>query len=105
MPMEQQVPEDKEPPAAQWSVYLVRMASGSLYCGISTDVARRFQEHCSGTKGARALRGKGPLTLVFSQVVGSRSHALKVEYQLKQLPKQEKEKLVMGMRSLPGFAD
>jgi putative endonuclease len=86
---------------AMWSVYLVRTAGGCLYCGISTDVSRRFKEHLTGNKGARALRGKGPLSLVFQQVVGDRSSASKIEYRVKQLPKKEKEKLVRGERGLP----
>lgn len=104
MPSEQPGPDEKSQQVPQWSVYLVRMASGNLYCGISTDVERRFREHCSSAKGARALRGKGPLSLVFSEVVGNRSDASKVEYQIKQLTKREKEKLVTGKRSLPDFS-
>lgn len=84
-----------------WYLYLVRTASGSLYCGVSNDVQRRFTEHQQGTKGARSLRGKGPLILAYQQLVGSRSDAQKVEYRVKQLPKAEKEKLVRGERLLP----
>ena len=87
--------------AALWSVYLIRTATGQLYCGISTDVERRLREHQQGRRGARALRGKGPLTLVFQQVVGNRSLASRVEYRVKQLSKKEKEALVAGHRTLP----
>ena len=45
-----------------WSLYLIRDAAGRLYTGISTDVARRLAEHAAG-RGARALRGRGPLAL------------------------------------------
>lgn len=72
---------------------MVRSRSGALYTGISTDVSRRFQEHETG-KGARYLRGKGPLTLVFSKKVGSRSLASKIEREIKRFPKVRKEKLV-----------
>ena len=47
-----------------WFVYLVRTGAGALYAGISTDPERRLRQHQSG-KGARALRGKGPLTLAW----------------------------------------
>lgn len=43
-----------------WFVYLVRCANNALYCGITTDVSRRFAQHQKG-RGAKALRGKGPL--------------------------------------------
>ena len=84
-----------------WSLYLVRCRDNSLYCGITMDVDRRFSEHCAGgSRAARYLRGKSPLTLVFQQVVGSHSRALKLEYRLKQQSKHNKERLVAGFVSL-----
>ena len=76
-----------------WYLYMIRLENGHLYTGITTDVERRFSEHQSG-KGAKYLRGKGLLTLVFSEVIGSRSSALKLEVKIKKMPKQEKEKIV-----------
>ncbi len=82
-------------PLQRWSVYLVRCRDGTLYTGIATDVARRFAEHRkNGGKGARYLRGRGPLRLVFQQAVGSRSLALRLEHRIKRLPKVQKERLV-----------
>lgn len=83
--------------SVQWSLYLVRTAQGSLYTGVTTDVQRRFGQHENKdkkNKGAKALRGKGPLTLVFEIVVGSRSDALKLEYRVKQLSRTDKELIV-----------
>ena len=76
-----------------WFLYIVRTASGALYTGITTDVARRFLQHQQGN-GAKALRGKGPLTLVFQCPAGDRSQASKLEYQLKQRPRADKLLLV-----------
>ncbi|MAY14540.1 GIY-YIG nuclease family protein [Thalassolituus sp. UBA2009] len=93
------MPADSSP---CWSLYLVRMASGQLYCGISTDVERRFAEHCAnGAKTARALRGRGPLALVYQVSVGAHGDALRAEMRVKKLPKAEKEKLVRAERPLP----
>ncbi|MGC9402186.1 GIY-YIG nuclease family protein [Vibrio genomosp. F10] len=86
--------------SANWYVYLVRTPSNALYCGITTDVDRRFQQHCSG-KGAKALKGKSPLSLVWSDVAGmNRSDASKIEHRLKRIPKAQKESLVTGDLSL-----
>ncbi|AIR59604.1 GIY-YIG nuclease superfamily protein [Cedecea neteri] len=82
-----------------WYLYLIRCPDNRLYTGITTDVARRFAQHQSG-KGAKALRGRGVLDLVFSQVVGNRSLALRAEYRIKQLSKAEKERLVAGKVAL-----
>ena len=78
-----------------WSVYLIRCADDSLYTGITTDVARRFETHKSG-KGAKYLKTRRPFALVFSQEVGNRSQASKLEYAIKQLPKTKKEQIVSG---------
>ena len=83
--------------AAQWSLYLIRTAQASLYTGVTTDVQRRFAEHENRdkkNKGAKALRGKGPLKLVFKIVVGNRSDALKLEYKVKKLSRTEKQRLI-----------
>jgi len=83
--------------AAKWSLYLVRTAEGSLYTGVSTDVKRRLSEHENKdkkNKGAKALRGKGPLKMVFKIVVGNKSDALMLEYKIKQLSRIDKERLI-----------
>ena len=75
---------------------MVRMKNGNLYTGITTDVQRRFEEHCTSPKGARALKGKGPLELVFQVEVGDRSLASKMEWKVKHLSKEKKEKMIMN---------
>ena len=83
--------------AAQWSLYLIRTAQASLYTGVTTDVQRRFAEHENRdkkNKGAKALRGKGPLKLVFKIAVGNRSDALKLEYKVKKLSRTDKQRLI-----------
>ena len=76
-----------------WSIYLLRCGDGSFYTGIATDVSRRIGEHEQGKRGAKYLRGRGPLELVYQRSVGDRSVASRIEYRLKQLPKIEKENL------------
>ena len=76
-----------------WYVYILRCGDGSLYTGIATDVVRRLAEHQTN-KGAKYLRGRGPLKLVFEKQVGSRSQALKIEHKVKGLTRQEKEDLI-----------
>lgn len=68
----------------RWYLYLIETAGGALYTGITTDVARRLAEHAAG-RGAKALRGRGPLRLVHQQAVGSRGEALRLEAEIKRL--------------------
>ena len=78
-----------------WFVYMVRTATGSLYTGISTEPERRLRQHSGElTGGAKALKGKGPLQLVFTYLMPCRSTASKLEYQLKQWTKKDKELLL-----------
>ncbi|MTI12235.1 GIY-YIG nuclease family protein [Sansalvadorimonas verongulae] len=84
-----------------WFLYFIRCNDNSLYCGITTDVERRFAEHSSGNgKAARYIRGRRPLTLAFSDKVGNHSQALKAEYRVKKYNKATKEKLVAGQVTL-----
>jgi len=76
---------------SDWSIYLLRCADGSTYTGITTDVARRVDEHRSGDKGAKYLRGRGPLVLLYQREVGSRSQASRLEHQVRKLAKAEKD--------------
>jgi putative endonuclease len=78
---------------AEWYLYMVRCRDGKLYTGIATDIERRIAEHRAG-KGAKYLRGRAPLKLVFKRKIGSRSLALKAERLIKKLPKSAKEMLV-----------
>ncbi len=78
-----------------WHLYLIRCHDGSLYTGITTNVARRFAEHQgNGDTGAKYLRGRGPLMLVFQKKLGGRSLALRVESKVKKLSKAKKEELI-----------
>lgn len=76
-----------------WFVYMLRCGDGTLYTGVTDDVERRLAAHRSG-RGAKYTRGRGPLELVYQEEVPDKSAALRREYQIKQLPKQEKEGLI-----------
>jgi len=86
-----------------WHLYIIRCADGSLYTGITTDVARRFAEHQRrGGAGSKYLRGRGPLVLVFQKSLPDKGTALKVENRIKNLSKCDKEEI---LKSGSLFAD
>lgn len=76
-----------------WYVYMLRCGDSTLYTGITDDVERRLAAHRSG-RGAKYTRGRGPLELVWQEEVPDKSAALRREYQIKRLTKQEKEGLI-----------
>ena len=73
-------------------VYLVQCADGTLYTGYAKDVQRRVAVHNTG-KGARYTRSRLPVILLASWHFPTKSAALKREYQIKQLTRQQKLEL------------
>ena len=69
-----------------WSVYLLRCGDDSIYTGITVNVARRLEQH-QNSHGAKYLRGRSPLTLIYSRAVGNRSLASRIEYRLRRMPR------------------
>ena len=76
-----------------WYLYILRCGDGTLYTGITTDVERRLEAHRQG-RGAKYTRGRGPLELAYQEKCGTHSEALKREYAIKQLTREEKEDLI-----------
>jgi len=81
-----------------WLVYLIRVPGGELYTGITTDLDRRLHEHRAG-RGAKYLRGRGPLLVVYRRRLGERGLALTVEWRMKRLTKSGKEAIVRARPS------
>jgi len=78
-----------------WAVYILRCADGSLYTGITRDVARRVKEHNSnGLLAARYTRTRRPVVLVYQEPAATRSAASKREYRIKRLSRFYKLALV-----------
>jgi putative endonuclease len=82
---------DTAPPT--WALYMIECTDGSLYTGITTDLRRRLHQHCSGS-GAKFFRGRQPQYLVYLEQGHDRSSALKREYAIKQLNRNQKQQLL-----------
>lgn len=78
----------------KWYVYVIRASDNSLYTGVTTDVQRRFDEHCGSEKGARYFRGRQPVEVVYSESHPDRSSAQQREAAIKKLSRAEKLKLM-----------
>jgi len=74
-------------------VYVLECADGTFYTGYTTDVERRVAEHDAG-EGAKYTRGRTPVELVYRERFDSQSAAMSREYELKQLSRSQKERLV-----------
>ncbi len=66
-----------------WYFYLARCSAGSLYAGVCLDLKQREATHNSGT-GARYTRGRLPVHIVYSERYGSKTSAMKREFEVEQ---------------------
>ena len=83
-----------------WFVYLARCADGSLYAGITNDLAARAAAHNRG-RGASYTRGRLPIVMVYSERAETRSAALRREAEIKRLTRRRKLGLIRGGSSIP----
>jgi putative endonuclease len=74
-------------------VYLLRCADDSLYCGWTTDLARRLAEHQAG-RASRYTRSRLPVEVATAFAVADRSAARREEARIKRLPRAAKLRLV-----------
>jgi len=81
-----------------WFVYLLRCADGSLYTGITKDIARRSKQHNAGT-ASRYTRSRRPTRMVYEEVQANQSQALKRELAIKALSRPQKETLIRQKES------
>jgi len=73
-------------------VYLLQCADDSIYTGITTDVARRFDEH-RNKNGGHYTCARGAKKIVYTEKCKTRSLALKREAEIKSWPRAKKIKL------------
>jgi putative endonuclease len=78
-----------------WWVYMLQTQSGKLYTGITTDIERRFKEHCgaSPARQAKFFRSDPASKIVYREAAENRSAASKREASIKKLTRQQKQQL------------
>ncbi len=79
-----------------WFVYLIECIDGSIYTGITVDLERRYQEHCTGD-GARYTRAHPPLRLLGHERHPDRASASRAEYRIKQLTPKAKRAYALSL--------
>ena len=85
------------PPLKTWYLYLIECADGSIYTGITVDVAARYKAHLDGS-GARYTRSHKPLRLLGWETHADRSKAAQAEYRIKQLTAAEKRRYAANLQ-------
>ena len=72
-----------------WYIYLLECKGGKIYCGISTDVEKRFKRHLSG-RGAKFTKRNTPSHILAFKKCRDRSEACKLEWAVKKLKPAQK---------------
>jgi predicted GIY-YIG superfamily endonuclease len=75
--------------------YILRLKSGQLYIGATTDLKQRYQDHLNG-RACRTTKLDPPLELVYTESYSTFSKARKREAQIKRWTRAKKEALVSG---------
>jgi len=75
-------------------VYIIECVNGSYYTGYTTDIERRYAEHVEGTNKCKYTRSFPPKRLAAYWEADNLNEALKLEREIKKLPKNEKRALV-----------
>lgn len=81
-----------------WSLYIIEASDASFYTGITTDIERRFDQHCRGQKGAKYFNGRSPVEVVYREDGHSRSSASRREAEIKKLSRSAKQDLIAAAR-------
>ena len=76
-----------------WLVYMLECSDNSIYTGITNNLDKRLKKHQSGD-GAKYLRGRLPIKIVYKELFINRSEATKREISIKKMSKKEKNILI-----------
>ena len=71
----------------------MRCSDNTLYTGWTTDIGKRVESHNAG-KGAKYTRARLPVKLVYSESFTTKELAMKREYEIKQMTRLEKARLI-----------
>ena len=76
-----------------WLVYMLECSDNSIYTGITNNLENRLKKHQSGD-GAKYLRGRLPIKLIYKELFINRSEETKREISIKKMSKKEKKILI-----------
>lgn len=87
-----ETPDSSNEPA-DYFMYVLSCADGTLYTGYTTDVEQRVGTHNAG-KGAKYTRSRIPVELVAQAHFCTKHAAMSAEYRFKRLTRAEKDTLI-----------
>lgn len=79
-------------------MYILRCCDGTLYTGWTNDLEKRVKTHQAG-RGGKYTRARLPVELVYHESFPTKQEAMRREWEVKQLRREEKLKLIEGEKN------
>jgi len=79
-----------------WHIYILQCRDKTFYTGITTNLKRRVKEHNTSNLGAKYTKSRRPVKLAYSSRKKNKSGALKEEYRIKKLSRDEKIDVILA---------
>ena len=77
--------------------YIMECKDGTYYTGWTNDLEKRLKDHNNG-KGAKYTKARLPVSLVYYEEFHTKEEAMRREYVIKRMTRNEKEQLVSKHR-------
>ncbi len=75
-------------------IYILKCADKTLYTGSTNDLEKRVLAHNTSKTGAKYTKTRRPVRLVYSEKFRTKSKAMKREWEIKQMDREEKLKII-----------
>lgn len=79
--------------------YLLKCSDDTLYCGYTNNISERVKTHNAG-EGAKYTKSRRPVEVIYYESFDSKSAAMKREYEIKKMTRQQKLLLAEKRRGL-----
>lgn len=82
-----------------YHLYILECSDKTLYTGITNDLKRRVKDHNTSKIGAKYTKARRPVKLIFSKEYPTKTEALREEYRIKNLSREEKLNFIFAANS------
>lgn len=81
------------------TVYILECKNNTLYTGYTTDLKRRYQEHCSGSPKCKYTRSFPPKRIAACFDCDTKEEAMSLEYEIKAMSRKQKLHLIQSKKA------
>ncbi|MCI7812995.1 MAG: GIY-YIG nuclease family protein [Lachnospiraceae bacterium] len=77
--------------------YVIECSDGTYYTGWTNHLEERVKTH-NAKKGAKYTKSRTPVRLVYYETFATKQEAMRREYEIKQMNRTQKEKMVINFQ-------